>query len=385
MTIQKNLSYRIAVNLFFFINGFLYANCTSRLPELKTHFGVSNSVLGTMLFTTALGALVAMPLTGWLSTRYSSGQLVIYAGFLFCCAVPCIAFSPYIWLGRMSFFMTGFFSGAMDITMNAQAVLVERIFKKTIMSSFHAAFSVGMALGAGAGALFADYHFPLQSHLVYMAIFSILVLASVTPILIRNQREQPILEKETNRRKKIPLAIWLLAIVGFCGMTGEGSMVDWSAIYTNTVVGSTKAFSALAVGAFATAMTIGRLFGDRLIDKAGKQTVLYCSCFSAIVGLAVVLLVISAPAAIAGFFLVGAGLSNVVPMTYSMAGNLKGVEPAAGIAFASTIGYSGFFLGPPVIGYLGDTYGLRIGLCFTLCLLLIMLSVILLITRHNKT
>lgn len=385
MTIQKNLSYRIAVNLFFFINGFLYANCTSRLPELKTHFGVSNSVLGTMLFTTALGALVAMPLTGWLSTRYSSGQLVIYAGFLFCCAVPCIAFSPYIWLGRMSFFMTGFFSGAMDITMNAQAVLVERIFKKTIMSSFHAAFSVGMALGAGTGALFADFHFPLQSHLVYMAIFSILVLASVTPILIRNQREQPILGKETNSRKKIPLAIWLLAIVGFCGMTGEGSMVDWSAIYTNTVVGSTKAFSALAVGAFATAMTIGRLFGDRLIDKAGKQTVLYCSCFSAIAGLAAVLLVISAPAAIAGFFLVGAGLSNVVPMTYSMAGNLKGVEPAAGIAFASTIGYSGFFIGPPVIGYLGDAYGLRIGLCFTLCLLLIMLSVILLITRHSKT
>jgi len=384
MTIQKNLSYRIAVLLFFFINGFLYANCTSRLPELKTHFGVSNSVLGTMLFTTAIGALVAMPLTGWLSTRYNSGQLMIYAGFLFCCAVPCIAFSPYIWLGRMSFFVTGFFSGAMDITMNAQAVLVERIFKKTIMSSFHAAFSVGMALGAGTGALFADYHFPLQLHLVYMAIFSILALAAVVPALIRDQRRLPPIEREHTGKKKIPPGIWLLAIVGFCGMTGEGSMVDWSAIYTNTVVGSTKAFSALAVGAFATAMTIGRLFGDRLIDKAGKQTVLFCSCFAAIAGLALALMVISAPAAIAGFFFVGAGLSNVVPMTYSMAGNIKGVEPAAGIAFASTIGYSGFFIGPPVIGYLGDAFGLRIGLCFTLCLLLIMLSVILLITRYAK-
>jgi len=383
MTTQKDLSYRIAVILVFFINGFLYTNCTSRLPELKAHFGVSNSVLGTMLFTTAIGALVAMPLTGWLSTRFNSGQLVIYAGFLFCCAVPCIAFSPYIWLGRVSFFMTGFFSGAMDITMNAQAVLVERIFKKTIMSSFHAAFSIGMALGAATGALFADYHYPLQRHLVYMAVFSVLVLVSVVPALKRNQREQPPIEKEMNHRKKIPLTIWLLAIVGFCGMTGEGSMVDWSAIYTNTVVGSTKAFSALAVGAFATAMTIGRLFGDRWIDKAGKQTVLFCSCFFAIAGLALALLVISAPAAIAGFFLVGAGLSNVVPMTYSMAGNIKGVTPASGIAFASTIGYSGFFIGPPVIGYLGDAYGLRIGLCFTLCLLLIMLSVILLITTRR--
>lgn len=385
MNIQKNFSYRIAVIMYFFINGFLYANCTSRLPELKVHFGVSNSVLGTMLFMTAIGALVAMPLTGWLSTRYNSGQLVIYAGFLFCCAVPCIAFSPNIWLGRLTFFMTGFFSGAMDITMNAQAVLVERIFKKTIMSSFHAAFSIGMAIGAGTGALFADYHYPLQSHLVYMAIFSILALAAVVPALARNQGSPPAVEKGTTRKRRIPLGIWLLAIVGFCGMTGEGSMVDWSAIYTNTVVGSTKAFSALAVGAFATAMTIGRLFGDRLIDKAGKQTVLFCSCFSAIAGLALALLVVSAPAAIVGFFLVGAGLSNVVPMTYSMAGNIKGVEPAAGIAFASTIGYSGFFIGPPVIGYLGDALGLRIGLCFTLFLLLIMLVVILLITRYART
>ena len=384
MTIQKKHSYRIAVIMYFFINGFLYTNITSRLPELKAHFGVSNSVLGTMLFMTAIGALVAMPLTGWLSTRYNSGQLVIYAGLLFCCAVPCIAFSPNIWLGRMAFFMTGFFSGAMDITMNAQAVLVERIFKKTIMSSFHAAFSIGMAIGAGTGALFADYHYPLQSHLVYMAIFSILVLAAVVPALTQSQGRQAAIGKGTTGKKRIPLGIWLLAIVGFCGMTGEGSMVDWSAIYTNTVVGSTKAFSALAVGAFAAAMTIGRLFGDRLIDKAGKQTVLFCSCFSAIAGLALALLVISAPAAIAGFFLVGAGLSNVVPMTYSMAGNIKGVEPAAGIAFASTIGYSGFFIGPPVIGYLGDALGLRIGLCFTLFLLLIMLVVILLITRYAK-
>jgi predicted MFS family arabinose efflux permease len=384
MTSSSTISYRIAVIVYFFINGFLYANCTSRLPELKTHFGVSNSVLGTMLFTTALGALIAMPLTGWLSTRHSSGQLVIYAGLLFCCAVPCIAFSPYIWLGRLSFFMTGFFSGAMDITMNAQAVMVERIFKKTIMSSFHAAFSIGMALGAGSGALFANYHFPLQYHLVYAAIFSMLALAVVAPILMKNRDAQTLMGKERTGRRNIPLAIWLIAIVGFCGMTGEGSMVDWSAIYTNTVVGSTKAFSALAVGSFATAMTIGRLFGDRLIDKMGKQTVLFCSCFAAIAGLALALLVISAPAAIAGFFLVGAGLSNVVPMTYSMAGNIKGVTPAAGIAVASTIGYSGFFIGPPAIGYLGDAYGLRIGLCFTLTLLLIMLSVVFVVTRYIR-
>jgi len=374
----------MAIVIFFFVNGFLYANCTGRLPELKDYFNVSNSVLGTMLFTTAIGALVAMPLTGWLTTRYNSGKLTIWSGLLFCCIVPLIPYSQNPWVGRMAFFMTGFFSGAMDITMNGQAVFVERIYKKTIMSSFHAAWSIGMALGAGVGALFANYHFPLWPHLLCMSAVSIITLAIVSPIIIRNQTGN-IVEKGTKESKqKIPFLIWLVAIIGFCGMTGEGSVVDWSAIYMHTVVGKTKAFSALAIGSFGTAMTIGRLFGDHLIRKAGKQLILFCSCCAAIAGLSIALLFVSAPAVLVGLFLVGAGLSNVVPVIYSTAGNIKGIEPAAGIAIASTIGYSGFFVGPPAIGYLADGFGLRIGLCFTLGLFVIMMGVILFISRRLR-
>src|SRR5579859_2136747 len=259
---KKNapIAYRSAVIGYFFVNGFLFSNLTSRLPELKDHFGVSNSVLGTLLFTTAIGALVAMPISGWLSVRFGSARMVIVTSLLFCCCVPCIAFSPNLWLGRAGFFMTGFFSGAMDITMNAQAVLVERIYKKTIMSSFHAAFSIGMALGAGSGALFADLHIPLQGHLVAMAAGCIVLLAAMIPILLEHRQGGAANPVATAGSRRFPLAIWLIAIIGFCSMTGEGSMVDWSAIYTHTVVGMTKAFSALAMGAFATAMTIGRLF-----------------------------------------------------------------------------------------------------------------------------
>jgi len=377
---NRNIQYRIAIIMYFFINGFLFANCTGRLPELKDYFNVSNSTLGTMLFTTAVGALVAMPLTGWLTTRLNSGKLTIYAGLLFCCVVPFIPYSQNIWIGRASFFMTGFFSGAMDITMNGQAVFVERKYKKTIMSSFHAAYSIGMALGAGTGALFANYHYPLRYHLIYVAVGSIIVLAIVSPVILQHQADNKAIAAGKSGKQRIPLLIWLIAVIGFCGMTGEGSMVDWSAIYMHTVVGRTKAFSALAVGSFATAMTIGRLFGDRLIDRTGKQTILFCSCFAAITGLSIALLFISAPVVLTGLFLVGLGLSNVVPVTYSTAGNIKGIEPAAGIAIASTIGYSGFFIGPPAIGYLADAYGLRIGLCFTLALFLLMLAMIAYVT-----
>ncbi|HXB08699.1 MAG TPA: MFS transporter [Puia sp.] len=376
MKMNTPIAYRTAVIGYFFVNGFLFSNLTSRLPELKDHFGATNSVLGTLLFTTAIGALVAMPLTGWLSVRFGSARLVIIAGLVFCCCVPCIAFSPNLWLGRAGFFMTGFFSGAMDITMNAQAVLVERIYKKTIMSSFHAAFSIGMALGAGAGALFADARFPLQGHLVIAAIGCFILLALMIPILLEHRQRGGSNPVAVAGSRRFPLAIWLIAIIGFCSMTGEGSMVDWSAIYTHTVVGMTKAFSALAMGAFATAMTIGRLFGDRLIDRLGKQVILVGSCCFAIAGLGLVLVYVSAPTALLGFFLVGTGLSNVVPLTYSIAGNIPGIDPTAGIAIASTIGYSGFFVGPPVIGYLGDAFGLRIGLCFTLGLFFVALAVI---------
>ena len=381
---NRPLQYRIAIVVFFFVNGFLYANCTGRLPELKDYFNVSNSTLGTMLFTTAIGALVAMPITGWLTTRYNSGKLTIYTGLLFCCIVPLIPYSQNIWVGRTSFFMTGFFSGAMDITMNGQAVFVERKYKKTIMSSFHAAFSIGMALGAGSGALFANYHFPLHLHLIYMAIGSMIALVIVSPIILKNQAGNLVKKEARAARQRIPVLIWLIAIIGYCGMTGEGSMVDWSAIYMHTVVGKTKAFSALAVGTFATAMTIGRVFGDYFIDRLGRQFILLFSCFAAIVGLSEALLFVSAPSVLTGFFLIGIGLSNVVPMTYSTAGNIKGIEPAAGIAIASTIGYSGFFVSPPVIGYLADGFGLRAGLAFPLFLFLVMLSIILFLIRREK-
>jgi MFS family permease len=376
--------YRIVILLVFFINGFLYSNCTGRLPELKDYFGVSDSVLGTMLFGTALGALAAMPLTGWLTTRFNSGKLMIASGILFCCAVPMIPLSHNLWIARAAFLLTGFFSGAMDITMNGQAVFVERAFGRTIMSSFHAAFSIGMALGAGSGALFAQYRCPLQVHLLIMAAGSIGVLIGVSAIVLRNQPGRSQAPATRSKTRNISPMIWLIAIVGFCGMTGEGSMVDWSAIYLHGTLGQSKAFSALAVGSFATAMTIGRLLGDRLIDAAGKPAMMIASCLTAISGLSIALLFVSPWIALGGFFLVGLGLSNIVPITYSTAGNIQGIDPAAGIAIASTIGYTGFFISPPTIGYLADGFGLRIGLCFVLGLLVLMLALILLLIRHER-
>jgi MFS family permease len=163
-------------------------------------------------------------------------------------------------------------------------------------------------------------------------------------------------------------AILPLGIIAFCGMLGEGAMADWSAIFMNTVVGKNETFSALTFGTFAAAMTIGRLFGDHFTGRYGARQVLMIDSSLAIAGLGLLLAFPLAWTTFLGFFLIGLGLSTVVPIVYSKAGNTPGVGPSAGIAMATTIGYTGFFVGPPVIGFLSDLYGLRIALTMILLL-----------------
>jgi fucose permease len=141
----------------------------------------------------------------------------------------------------------------------------------------------------------------------------------------------------------------------------------------NKVVGESEGFAALGVASFAWAMFFGRLLGDFIIKNLGRRKVLIISCLLSVIGLAFTLSIVNAWVALVGFFLVGLALSNVVPIIYSMAGNTEGVSPSAGIAMATTVGYAGFFIGPPVIGYLADIFSLRIGLLFTLSLFVLML------------
>lgn len=369
-------SKRVAVSSFFFVNGFLYASWTSRLPEIQRFFNIGNAQLGTLLFVLAIGALISMPFSGWLTTRLGSHRITQIAGLVFCALVMLITIYPDIRLVSVIFVFVGLASGAMDVAMNGQAVYVERLWNKPIMSSFHAVFSIGMALGAAAGALFAKYHFQLQTHFMIVGGVGLLWLIFASIYLIKDEQSE---SKSTESESHFVLptkAILPLGIIGFCGMTGEGSMADWSAIYMNKVLQQTEAFGAIAFGAFGVAMTIGRIFGDYFTLKLGKRKLLIIDSVLSVVGLGIVLSFSSEWLALGGFFLVGLGLSTVVPIVYSTAGNTEGVIPSVGIAMATTIGYAGFFVGPPTIGFLADTFGLRIGLCFSLTLFLIMLFLV---------
>jgi len=324
----------------------------------------------------AAGALLAMPVTGWLTTRIGSDWTCRVTSSLLLFSIPLLASFHDLMIVGTIFFSLGFFGGSLDVAMNGQAVVVERKWQSSIMSSFHGMFSIGMAIGAGIGALFAKFDTSLTVHLVIAAGLSLAASTWAALHLINETQLQPAYRTDGSSFRWPTLAIVPIGLVAFCGMTGEGSVMDWSALYMRDVVGGNETFGALTIGAFATAMTIGRFFGDHFTDKLGKNRMLITNSLMAIFGLALVLAIIQTWATLLGFFLVGLGLSTVVPIIYSTAGNTKGVSPSVGIAMASTIGYAGFFVGPPVIGYLADWQGLRIALHFTLLLLMIMFMLI---------
>ena len=369
---------RLAVSFFFFINGFQYANWVARLPEVQALYGVSNTTLGTILLCSAAGAISAMPFAGLLTVRLGSRLVTIITALGFVFAVPFIPLISNLWVIYTLFFLFGVFGGSEDVAMNGQAVYVERLYKKPILASFHGVWSIGTALGAGFGALFAKLHIGLFPHLLSVSTLSLAMIAWAAfnlikddPLSISSEKGEKDTENSTFR---LPTkAILPLGIIAFCGMTGEGAVGDWAAIYMHKVIGKDEAFSALAFGAFTTAMTIARLTGDHFTEKFGNRKQLIINSLLASVGLILVLAFNNQWTVLVGFFIVGLGLATVVPIIYSTAGNTEGVTPSVGIAMATTIGYSGFFVGPPVIGYLSDIYSLRVGLMFALLLFIIML------------
>lgn len=370
-TLLKN---RIAVSGLFLINGFLYASWTARLPELQKSFGINNAKLGSVLFCIALGSMIAMPISGWLATKFGSNKMTILFSFLFVLSIPFIPAFQNIWMIRGMFFAFGICTGSMDVTMNGQAVLVERLWGKSIFSSFHAIFSIGMTLGAIIGSLFAKNSIIITQHLTYVVGVAFIFLLWCSRFLINEKPQQEDHTKAMNwQAMKVILPFGIMAL---CCMTGEGAMVDWSAIFAHEVIGQSLEASSWALGTFGFAMTLGRTFGDYFINKYGKLNILIFDAALATIGMCIMLIFSNLYCFYTGIFLIGMGLSTIVPIVFSSAGNIQGIAPSVGISTASSIGYTGFFVGPPAIGYLADMYGMRLAFGFILMLFLVLISIL---------
>jgi len=351
---------RRAVALIFFVNGASFASWVPHIPWFQQRFSLDESELGLTLLIIAVGAILAMPVAGGLVEKVGSKLVVAFTSVGVCILLALLPLMPSYWTTALIFLLFGMVNGSMDVSMNAHGVLVEQKYRTAIMSSFHGLFSLGGLAGAGvASGLLALGLSPPQHMLLVLTLLFISVLLVLRHLL-------PSETKPQSSRDKKPLLvfpsqpiIWLLAFLGFFILMVEGAMADWTAIHIIGLPAATPALAALGFAAFSLTMASGRLLGDRIIRAVGRPAMVQWGSLIAAIGLLVVVLFQLPAGAIFGFGLVGIGLSNVIPIIFSSAGYANPDEPGRGIATVTTMGYFGFLIGPPLIGFIADGFSLN--------------------------
>ena len=348
---------RVALTFVFLADGAMVGSWASRIPAVKDGLGLTTSQLGVALFAMSLGALVSMPLAGWLDERVGSARIALVAllGGGSSLWLAGVAGSLGALVGALALFGAGF--GAVNVAGNAQGIALERAYGRSILSSFHAAFSAGGLIGAAAGGLAAARGVEPPAHFAAVAVTLALVAFGAGRLLPRAD-----VGCETFALVRPPRALLLLGCAAFFTLLAEGAAADWSAVYLRGSLGSTAAFAALGYTAFSLAMVASRLAGDRLDETIGPAALAGGGGVVSAVGLAAALAIGTTPAALVGFAAMGAGLGVMVPVIFRTAGTTPGVTPGIGIAAVSTIGFLGFLAGPPAIGIAADVIGLRAAL-----------------------
>jgi len=350
------LTTRLAVTAVFFVCGLVTAAWVARIPAIKASLGLSTGELGLALAGMPIGLVLAMPVTGFAIARLGSRSVLIWASFAFSLMLPLLGLAPNAWWLWTTLLAFGFVSAAMDISMNAQAVEVERAYHRPIMSGFHAFFSLGGLAGAllGGWAAAADLG-PLA--------FFLLCALGGSLLLLWAMRHLPVITLEAAApgfafpRNAVLLG---LGVIIFCTGLGEGAMADWSAVYLREVIGTSEALAAWGYAAFSLAMVVGRLSGDWLTQRIGPVWLARMGGLLAALGLAAALLARGPEPVLLGFVLVGLGYCTLFPLVFSAAGRVEGVHPGVALASVATLGYLGFLVGPPLIGWIAQLSSLRL-------------------------
>ncbi|WP_068118173.1 MFS transporter [Tropicimonas marinistellae] len=346
-----------AVAATFALNGVLLGSWASRIPAVMETHGLSEGRFGLLLLVMGVGALISFPLAGRLADRMGAVTVTHRLSWVYLLSLVLLALAPGpIWLaGAMLFF--GMCHGSMDVTMNSWATEVEKHMGRSVMSSFHAMWSLGTGTGAAAGALATGLGLSVTTHfalaaIVFGAFFLWFAYIPWTSVTQPHDPDAP----------AFALPRGVLVLVGLMALAsgaGEGAVADWSAVYLLKDIGATEARAALGFTVFSVVMVAMRLTVDRLVTWLGPVTVARASGLAAVAGLLLVILAPGLGVALAGFGLMGVGYAAVYPLAFSRAARDPDVPPGQAIASVATLGYSAILLAPPIIGFIAETASLR--------------------------
>lgn len=355
---------RVALTVFFALDGFVFAGWVVRIPAIKEQTDASASALGLALLGVAGGAVVTMILTGRLCRRYGNHRVTVACAVLLCLSValPPLTHSA-LALGAV-LLIFGMAFGGINVAFNSAAVDLVAALRRPVMPSFHAAFSLGGMIGAGLGGLVAATLSPTQ-HLLGLTVIGLSVTGLAGRTLLRIQPPTPLestSQKESTPRRldtRTRALVIVFGLIALCTAYGEGALADWSSLHLEEDLHASPGVAAVGYTCFALAMTIGRLTGTRLLERLGQTRTLISGGTTAAVGMLLGALAPSLWAALIGFAVTGLGLANLFPVAIERAGALAGPD---GVAIASTLGYGGMLLGPPAIGFMADWFSLPVAL-----------------------
>lgn len=340
---------RWVITAVFAANGLLFGSWVPRIPDVRADLGLGAGELGLALLAPAVGSLLSMPLAGAAAGRWGSARATRWSFALFCAAPGLIGLAPGLPTLWLTLFLWGLGFGALDVTMNAQGVTVERARGRATLSSFHAAFSLGGLFGAVVGSAGAALAVPVAAQLAGVsALLALLVLPFTGALLTADGVEggAPLFARPSGR-------LLVLGAAAFAALVCEGAAADWSAVYLREDLASSPGLAGAGFVAFSVTMTGGRLAGDHLTARFGGARLLSVLSVVGGVGLAGGLLPGVPWSAVVGFALLGLGLSCMVPVLFSAAGSGVGSTGPA-IAAVSTCGYLGFIAGPALIGGIAE-------------------------------
>jgi predicted MFS family arabinose efflux permease len=348
---------RLSTRLAFLAAGTGMSAWAALVPFAKTRMDLNPAELGLVLLCLGMGSLIAMPIAGRLTSRFGCRLVILSSGGIASLVLPVLAISSTPLLLAIALSLFGAAIGTLDVSMNIQAVIIEKNHDKPLMSGFHGLYSVGGFIGAGGMALMLSAGLrPLMACVLVTAgiVGSLCVAAPhLLPAAAAPERESPAFAVPHG-------AVILLGTVCFVVFLAEGATLDWGALLLTTNRGFTPDKGGLGYAVFAIAMTVGRLTGNRAIRRWGRKRVMALGGVCAAAGFFTATLAPVSEIALIGFLLIGAGASNIAPIIFTAAGRQRDMPPAAAISAVTTLGYVGILAGPALIGFVAHISSLHV-------------------------
>jgi MFS family permease len=371
---------RTAVAVLFFTNGALFANLIPRYPAIKADLGLSNAEFGFAVAAFPLGALLAGLAAGMLIRRFRSSRVAVVTTLLTAVGLFLAGIAPSWAALAAGIFLAGAMDSITDVAQNSHGLRVQRLYKRSILNSFHAVWSIGAVTGGLLGAAAAELAVPRGTHLTVSAVtFSLFALVAYRSLLPGAEPAEAVEPSAASAadaadgtanapavRSVARLGKWLvlgaLVVIAASGALVEDAGATWSAILLTDTLGASALLAGFGFIALQGMQFIGRMLGDRFVDRFGQRAVARAGGAIVFVGMGTALAFPSIPGVIVGFGLAGLGVATLIPAAMHAADELPGFRPGTGLTIVAWLLRLGFLISPPIVGAIADLSALRYGL-----------------------